>query len=368
MKQEIMNKGRLQVCLAVLSLVVVLAGCDGSNAKTAVEPAPKTWRLPVVEVEVENLPVAYVTPGSVVSDQRIQVTSRTTGYIHEIPVKEGDRVEKGQVLVLLDDADVEGAIRQALATVNKAKSALHDAQTDVDRYEELYKKGSVSENALRKMRLQRDISRDSLREAQAALNTALAQRQYIRIVSPVAGVVVARHKREGDLATPGVPIVTLESSQGLLFETYVAERRIAGIRPGEKVRVEIDALGENLEGSVARVVPAGDPLTRRYLVKIALPSHSGLLSGMFGRARFHLGDKPAPVIPPVARVERGGLQGVFVLDDDHRIRFRWLRIGRAWKDRLEVLAGLQGGETIVAAEEKRLREGDRVVPEGSGDE
>jgi RND family efflux transporter MFP subunit len=369
MKKNLIRNSRRYLRLVALCLfVAVLAGCDDPAAETAAAPEPNRWRLPVMTVKVEDLPVGYVTTGSVVSDQRVQVSSRISGYIRKILVNEGDRVERGQELILLDDADVEGAIRQAQAAVNKAASALQDAQTDVKRYEELHKKGSVPENALRKMRLQRDVSRDSLREAQAALDTALAQRRYIRVTSSVGGVVVARHKREGDLATPGLPILTIESSQGLLFETHVAERRIAGIRPGQKVPVEIDALGELLEGTVARVVPAGDPLTRRYLVKIALPSHPGLLSGMFGRARFHLGDRAAPVIPPGALVERGGLQGVFVLDDERHTRFRWLQIGRAWNDRLEVLAGLQGGERIVATREERLREGDLIVAGNGADE
>ena len=347
----------------MLGLLIVLAGCS-EDVETPVTEVHKTWQLPVSTVVIAELPVNYSTTGSVVSDQRIAVTSRTTGYISEILVLEGAQVTKGQDLVLLDDADVEGAIRQAQAAKSKAKTTLTDAQTDLKRYEDLFERGSVSESVLRKTRLKHDVARDTLGEARAALNTAVAQRKYIRIISPVTGVVVARHKQDGDLATPGAPILTVESNQELLFETYVAESRIGKIKPDDAVQVNIDALDVTLAGVIARVVPAGDPVTRRYLVKVTLPEQDGLLSGMFGRARFQLGTVPAPVIPPSAMLERGGLRGVFVVDDEDRVHFRWLHTGKVWHDRIEVRVGLQGGERIVAMTDNRLRDGDLVSPEG----
>ena len=348
-------------------LFFVLVGCNDQTGKSA-EVVYKTWRLPVTEVVVEELPINYSSIGSIVSDQRIDIASRTTGYIREIVVKEGEQVIKGQPMILLDDADVEGAIRQARAAVNNAASSLRDAEADLERYEALFKRESVSENRLRKIRLQRDMAHDTLSGGQAALNTALSQRQYIRISSPVTGVVVARHKREGDLATPGAPILTVESSQGLLFETYVAESQIMKIRQGDAVQVNIDALEETIGGVVARVVHAGDPMTRRYLVKIALPKQTGLLSGMFGRTHFRVGSEAAPVISPAALIERGGLQGVFVVDSENHISFRWVQAGKTWDERIEIRSGLQGGERIVAVTDARLHEGDLIRPAGGADE
>ncbi len=353
-----------QCQMMLLIFFLVLVGCDDHSAKPMKKIDHKTWQLPVAKVVVQDLPINYNSTGSVVSDQRIEVTSRMTGYIREIVVREGELVKKGQSLIMLDDADVEGAIRQAQAAVNKATSSLHDAKTDLKHYKKLFKRGTVSEDKFRKTRLHSDVANATLIEAQAALNTALSQRQYINISSPITGIVVARHKREGDLATPGVPILTIESNQGLLFETFVAESRIGKIRQGDAVQVSIDALDELLNGVVARVVPAGDPLTRRYQVKISLPKQEGLLSGMFGRAQFHVGTESAPVISPLAMTERGGLKGVFVVDSENQIHFRWLQIGRLWNKRIEVRAGLQNGERIVAIADASLREGDLISSEG----
>lgn len=348
-------------------LLFVLVGCNAQTELPA-KTDSETWHLPVTEVFIEELPINYRSIGSIVSDQRIDIASRTTGYIQEIVVKEGDHVNQGQPMILLDDAEVEGAVSLARTGVNQAILSLADAEADLERYESLFNRKSVSENSLRKIRLQRDMAHDTLSGRHAALDTALSQRQYIHILSPVTGVVVARHKREGDLATPGAGILTVESSKGLLFETYVAERQIMKISQGDVVQVNIDALDETISGVIARVVHAGDPVTRRYLVKIALPKQEGLLSGMFGRTYFRVGAVMSPVIPPAALIERGGLQGVFVIDSENQINFRWVQIGKTWNERIEIRSGLQGGERIVAVSDERLHEGDFIRPEGGADE
>jgi membrane fusion protein, multidrug efflux system len=178
---------------------------------------------------------------------------------------------------------------------------------------------------------------------------------------------VTRQKQSGDLATPGAPILTIESRQTLLFETYVAESQVVHIRPGDSLDMKIDALkGQTISGEVLRVVPSGDPVTRRYQVKISLPALPAVLPGMFGRAHFVLGTDRAPVVPREALVERGGLLGVFVLDPRRQVHFRWLRTGREWPGRVEVTAGLEGGERILALGDIQVRDGDMIVSGENG--
>ena len=350
------------VSIPACILVFLLAGCSGDPPVYS-KPPCKTFRLPTTKVKIEKIPTFFITTGSVVSDARVDVSSRITGFIKDIAVHEGDVVSMGQLLVTLDEEDVEGAIRRIDATVGKAEAALSDAETDLERYEALFARGSASDNALRKIRLQRDVADNSLLEAKAAFKTAIWQRNYTRIVSPVDGIVVERQKRNGDLATPGIPILTVESAHALLFETYVPETRVANIQTGDKVDVDIDALAKTMKGTVMRIVPSGDPITRRYLVKISMPVTDRLLPGMFGRTRYCTGYEDSPVINRSALVVRGGLRGVFVLDQQNLVRFRWLRFAREWPERLEVSAGLDGGEIIVAVNQPDLREGDIITGE-----
>ena len=342
--------------------ILFFGGCSDDHTVYS-RPPSKTYSLPVIEVRNKLIPSTYTTTGSVVSDISIEIASRISGFIQNITVREGEVVQKGRLLVTLDSADVEGAIRKAKAAVNKAASALEDAKTDAERFSALFKRGSASDNALRKAKLQRDMAGDSLKEAQAAFQTALSQRNYINITCPVDGVVIARQKRNGDLATPGAPILTVESARGLLFETYVAEARVGDIHIGDKVEVIIDALDDALAGTVIRIVPSGDPVTRRYQVKIALPETLRLLPGMFGRVHFIIGEEQVMVIPQKSLIGRGGLDGVFVVADNNRISFRWLRTARQLNGDLEVKAGLRPGERIVAIVQPDLRNDDLVNPD-----
>jgi RND family efflux transporter MFP subunit len=348
-----------ETMFALLALSSLLAACD-RTPETHVPPSTKSWNLPVMKAS-EGAPLEYTTIGSVVSDQRINVSSKLTGYIREILALEGDRVRRGQILARIDGSDVEGGVRQGEAATASAEALFHDARIDLDRFQRLFERGSISDYEFRKIRVRFDAAREALNNARAGLDTSLAQRAYAEIRSPADGVVVARIKRAGDLAVPGAPILTLESGRGLLFETFVEESRVAAIAVGKPVEVRIDVLAAPLKGTVSRVVPSGDPISRSYQVKIALPETIGLMPGMFGRAGFVIGESRLPLVPRLALVERGGLRGVFVVDGENRARFRWLRTGREWPDRVEVTAGLNSGERLVAASEPALRDGDHII-------
>ena len=130
------------VWLLALGVTFILSSCN-RESDTAVKKESTVHYLPLTEVVNEKLPVYYTTIGSVISDNRIQITSRLTGYIDEITVREGQQVSKGDLLVSLDSTDIEGAIQQAEVAVNKSRSAMNDAQIDFERYEVLFKEGSV---------------------------------------------------------------------------------------------------------------------------------------------------------------------------------------------------------------------------------
>ncbi|NOQ46787.1 MAG: efflux RND transporter periplasmic adaptor subunit [Desulfobulbaceae bacterium] len=362
----VQHKRKILIWFWAVNMVFALSGCNQEPGSVE-SKEPIVHILPVTEIVDEELSVYYTTIGSVISDNRIQITSRITGYINEVSVREGQQVSKGALLVSLDSSDINGAIQQAEAAVNTSQSALKDAQIDLERYEALFKEKSIPENALRKVRLQRDVSRETLHAAHAALKTAKSQLQYIQIKSPVSGVVVERQKHTGDLATPGSPIISIEAEKALLFKSFVPESQIQKLVLDDKVTVAIDALGKTFNGHISRIIPSGDPVTRSYEIKISLSNTAGLLPGMFGRVQFQVGIETAPVIARAAVVERGGLRGVFVVNAEQQAHFRWLRFGREWPERLQVQTGVSTGERIVAHSGSLLHDGD-FVKTGNRDE
>ncbi|WP_370306040.1 efflux RND transporter periplasmic adaptor subunit [Sinimarinibacterium flocculans] len=324
-------------------------------------PPPRSFSVQTATVATRQLPLLHTGTGSVVSDQRVDIGSRVTAYIRAIEVREGQRVTEGQLLASLDARNIEAVVRTAVAARDQALAAREDAQRDVDDAQTLHGRGAVSASYLRKARLQLQMANEALAAAEAELARVQSERQYVSIRSPIEGVVVARHRRAGDLAVPGAPLLTVESDSVLLFETQVAERAVAAIQIGDAVQVSIDALGASLQGEVQRRVASGDPVTRRFQVKVRLPRAEGLLPGMFGRALFTVGTRPAILVPAEAVVERGGLRGVYVVGDDARVRFRWLRTEDASGQGVTVSAGLDGGERIVVAPPRDMREGDLVA-------
>lgn len=347
---------------ASLLLLVVLSACKDSEAK------PRTdllqLRLPVAQVRIADIPEVQSVPGTVVSDARIELSSRVVGFIQSLDVREGRRVAKGDVLVRIDPNDIDEAMRQAQAGVAMARDDLSDAEHDVEKYTGLVERGAATAEVLRKAKVRRDIARSAVARAEAAFSAAQAQRAYANVVSPVDGIVVALQKHSGDMATAGAPILTVESREVLLFRIFVSEGNLGRIKPDMAVMVRIDALaGREVQGTVQRIVPSGDPVTRRYEVMVALPPDPALLPGMFGRAEIVLGTTPAPVVPRDSMVQRGGLDGVFVVGKDNTIRFRWLRTGREWNSLVEVTSGLLGGEAILARSDDNVRDGAAILAE-----
>lgn len=348
----------------ILSLAL-LSSCHPDPAPTKVEPHPRQVTAPTDLVRSEVMPDVESETGSVVADQRIEISSRVTGFIKALDVREGQQVTKGEVLVQIDPADVDEAIHQAQAGVAAAQTDLADAQRDLQAFATGAKQGWVSVDTRRKALVRADIARATLKKAQAALVAAQAQQAYTRISSPVDGVVVAKSKRPGDMATPGIPILVIESRSDLLFKMFVSESSVGRIFQGMPATVRIDALpAREIPCAVQRIVPSGDVITRRYEVDLALPVDPAILPGMFGRASFVLGQSPVVTIPARGLVERGGLKGVFVVGGKDIAHFRWLRLGHEWDGRLVVTSGLTAGEKIVSRPDETVRDGVVIVSEG----
>jgi membrane fusion protein, multidrug efflux system len=354
-----------RMCRGAGVMLALLAGACHSPEPDVAPPSQATHRVTLAPVAQRPVARYYTVPGSVISDERVQLSSRISGFIKHLAVREGDRVKRGQVLVRIDPADVAGAIERASAALESAQADLADATADVRKFAALAATGAVPADTLRKAEVRRNVAEARLAEARAALGTARAQQAYATILSPVNGVVIERFAQVGDLATPGAPILELEARQSLVFQAFVAESRVAEMTLDAPARVRLDAVSGTLEGKIVRVVPSGDPVTRRYEVKVSLPETAGLLPGMFGRVEFAAGTDAPLVVPRAALVERGGLTGAFRLGPEGRAQFRWVRTRREMGDIVEITAGLGPGDRVVLDPPAALRDGDRLKPGGA---
>ena len=361
--------------ILIMILVGVLAGC--TNERRAVNAPPETLSdVSVIAVQKTPVPDWLQAVGTVRAAQTSQVSSRATGNILEVRAHEGDRVQGGQVLAVLDDAQSRSAVDQATAAVTAAENERSAADSDralaaatLKRYQQLFEKKSVSPQEFDEIKARyqlADARRDMADAGQAQANAYLVQARtslgYTRIRAPFAGVVTEKKADVGTLASSGMPIFTIEDTRSYRLEVTVDETDLSIVRIGQVSPVTIDSL-ENvpLFGKVAQIVPAVDPASRSFLVKVELPVDARLRSGLFGRACFSRGQRPALLIPRTSLVERGQLQGVWVLDANQIVGLRYVTLGQSAGDQIEVLSGLQDGERLVAVAGDRDLSGKRLA-------
>ncbi|MGO9083670.1 MAG: efflux RND transporter periplasmic adaptor subunit [Candidatus Sulfotelmatobacter sp.] len=345
----------------LLASIAGLGGCSADQQHAAL--VPETVRnISVITLQPANVPDLVEAVGTVRAAQSSDLASQMMGNIVEIRVHEGDHVRRGQVLAVIDESQPRAAADRATAADIAAQQQLVAADSDLalaestlKRYQNLYEKKSVSPQEFDEVkarqqaaRARRDMAQAGQGQAQAALAEARTSLDYTRIRAPFDGVIAEKKADPGTLASPGMTIFTVEDVRRYRLEATVNENDLRYVRTGQQVSVVIDALDNTgLEGKVVQIVPAADSASRSFLVKIELPTDLRLRSGLFGRAQFSRGERQALLIPRSAVVERGQLQGVFVLDQNQIASLRYITLGKQSGTDIEVLAGLQNGERLV---------------------
>jgi RND family efflux transporter MFP subunit len=176
----------------------------------------------------------------------------------------------------------------------------------------------------------------------------LAQLSYTVVKAPFDGVITEKKVEAGELASPGQPLLKMEDPRQLRLEVMVAEGDLRSVSIGDRIPVLIDALGpQALTGTVSQILPAGDPQTHTFTVKVDLPPTPGLKSGMFGRFQLEKGTSRTILVPESVVVERGDLTSVFVVGTDQVSRLRWIKAGRRFDKQVEVLSGVNIGELVL---------------------
>lgn len=348
-----------RLTVAAVALGFFLGGCGGhedpTGRKTEIHTVPARTQV----IALTATAARHASPATVVAVERAEVASRLMGYLRDIAVVEGQGVSRGQRLFTVDPIDVQGQVDQARLAVTQAETAYADAKADYDRYANLYQDEAVSRQQFDKMKLQHDLAAARLAQTKAGLGTASGQLRYATVTAPITGVVTRKLANAGDLAAPGRPVLVVENPARLQVETQVPEYILRQLKPGLLVPVEVDGIEGPLEGRVAQVSPAADPVSHTFLVKLDVKA-AGVRSGAFARVLFPAGERQALAIPRTALVNRAGIEGVFVVDKDGIAQFRMVRGGGEHAGRIEIQAGLNPGERIVVEGAEKLESGNKV--------
>lgn len=319
----------------VALLLLTACGSRDEPATSVVSAAPQTMiQAAVLQIKTAQVPIRVEVTGQVTPIFQAVLSSRIQGTIDKLLVREGTPVVKGQTLIQLDNRDVQADLARASAEVENAR-------TQLQRMNALLKDQAVSKQEME------NASR-AFKVAEANRKAVLAQLSYTVVKAPFDGVITEKKVEAGELASPGQPLLKMEDPRQLRLEATVAEGDLKSISRNDKIPVIIDALGtQALSGVISQILPAGDPQTHTFMVKVDLPGTPGLKSGMFGRFQLDKGTVQTILVPSSVVVERGELTSVFVVGSDQVARLRWIKAGRRFEQHIEILSGLNVGERVL---------------------
>ena len=283
------------------------------------------------------------------------------GSVLEIRKHAGDFVKQGEVLIVLDDREVAGNIGQAEGGLAQAQAAASLAEANYKRYQLLFERGSASQLELDQARFAHESAQGAVKPVKAAIERAGSYRRLCSFPLPSMAAWWIAWPRWAISPRRDATLMSVEDARRLPPPRVALGKRNGRGDQGDSVQVEVPSLaGRAWTGIVAEVVPAVDPATRTLLVKIDLPEDPALRSGMFARARFVAGDREALRVPRGALVKRGGMDGVFVVNDGVA-SFRLLQLAADGSgDAVEVLSGLRAGDRVVLDPPSTLTEGAAV--------
>ncbi len=337
------------LALMVLGVAILWFGGAFETGKVSPGEEERPPGLPSPETQGkalrEDRPAFYVAVGTIRSRTEATVAAQVSGRVTAVKVDAGDTVEQGDLLATLDSQEMATRVGQARSGLDASKAELADAELQYGRIKRLLPERAATQ-------VQMDAADARLKQARAAVAAARKKVEEARIVldytqvrAPMTGVVSKREAEAGDLAYPGRPLFVIHNPKGLRLEASVREGMIGRVKRDQKVGVDLTALSTTVDGTVEEIVPSADPLSRSFLVKVALPVTGGLYPGMFGRLRIPLEARSTVLVPPAAVSQVGQLRTVRVLKDGRWVR-RYVTLGESAGEQVEVLSGLDGGETI----------------------
>ncbi len=374
-----------------------------SLCSSCLKREPETKGREIKEVEAETMvivPEKIVTArefsGQVRARNQLTLSSKVSGTIKEVFVREGEVVSAGTPLLHIDDLPIREqlkALSASLAAVKKQKEAIaarvRYAASNYQRFKRLFEEKAATkeefervEAEYRALLAQEKALKARAREIEAKMAETRSILPYTLIKSPVRALVAKRFADRGSFVGAGQPLILLEDlSSGFQFEVSLDEALLPRVKMGQEYWLSFPALNQGLWGRVSEVIRRVDPKTRTFRVKLDLVS-SDLSPGLYGRLYFPLAVREALLIPWKAVVARGDLTGAMVLESDGTARFRVLRLGKSFRREkgrflpaqapeelalarksplfVEVLSGLSAGEKIVVSNLEKVHDGDRI--------
>ncbi len=349
----------------IIFALIFAASCsskDQKNSTASLEPI--LVKLANVS-KADNQDAIHAT-GLVEAAHSVNISTRVMGYITKFSLKVGDHVRAGQVLFTVNSNDISAKKAQTIALINQADAALRSAQKDLDRFTALYKQQSATAKELDQITLQFQSAKANAMAAREMKNEVAAQLAYTTVTAPFAGTITQKMAEAGSMATPGMPVLTIDQAGSLQVAASVSENQISSLNIGDLAEMKIESLGKVIAGKIIQINPSSQFSGSQYIVKISLPVTDGkLYAGMFVHVQFPQSKKMALnetetgtiMIPASAIVYRDQLTGIYTISAQQTALLRWVRLGETKGEQVEVLSGLAKQEQFILSASGRLYNG-----------
>ena len=401
--------------LLLVGVSAFIAACGGSKANVRKEEAGANTPPPVVEVTTaaaikRDLPRFFEASGSLAGDQQTDVAPQTSGKVVAVGVDIGSRVQRGQMLVRLDDAELKLRVQQATAQVQQAKAAVRQAEEKIGlrsgqafdpnrvaevaaakvafdlaeknlrRAEKLIESGDVSREFYDQQRAQRDqtkeqydvalaqarqnyaaveVARTNVANAEAALGLAKQNLSYAVIPAPMDGFVSERTADVGEYVSPQQKVATIVRTNPLRVRIDIPEQAIPEVHVGQSVSATTSAWPDrSFAGRVARIAPNVSAQSRTLTVEAEIDNSGGALKpGQFATVRIlEERAEPAVLVPARAVVTEAGVSRVFVVKNGHAEQ-RLVQTGQTEGDLIEIKQGVAADEQVATSNQQQLSDG-----------
>jgi RND family efflux transporter MFP subunit len=318
-------------------------------------PADTTIKVKAKEVVIAEVVIRkfdhYVqTQGLVDAEDNVNVSAKTPGLVTQVYVKEGQAVNKGQVLAQLDNAMI-------LRNMEGLKSQVDLAKSVFERQQNLWNQKIGTEVQY----LQAKANKENLEKQLASLEE---QNGNTRVKSPITGTVDAVHMKEGEMASPQVPAFRVVNQSNLKLTAKVSEAYVTNIKKGNKTIVTIPELKKDVEATVTFVGRTIDPLTRTFNVEVKLPSYADLRPNMSGVIKVVYFTEANAVTVPVNVVQTMNNQKVvFVAEMDGKnlvARKRVVTVDGVFDNLAQINSGIKAGDKIITFGYQGLSDGEVV--------
>ncbi|WP_297089655.1 efflux RND transporter periplasmic adaptor subunit [uncultured Draconibacterium sp.] len=357
-----LKKSKFIIAVALLSIIAISCGKkEKDNSTTKQEKITVQTTL----AKLADYPVMHSFSGKLEADKQSNLSTRIMGQISRIYVKPGQKVSNGDLLVQIRNQDILAKKAQVEANKVEATTAFESAEKDLKRFEALYAAESASDKEMDDIRTHYNMAKARLAAIEQMEKEVEETMRYALIRAPYSGVITSKFVQEGDMANPGMPLLSMESPSQWKVIARIPEADIAKVKLNDAVKVKFTAVEAELDGKIVEINPSttntGNQYQAKVLVTIPENCSAKLYSGMYAEVLFKHGTQKRILVDKNALVHRGQLVGIYAVSQSGNALLRWVKTGKTFGNKIEIISGLSDGEEYIESTESKLFDGALVA-------